>query len=377
MTYRNAREGVPAQVRGRELEFSFWPVQKTTRRYGLGSRLFTTDAWPVIRGAISTAPTRRMSKQARELALAFVAQAEAYFRAATSVGFGAAKPVLLYYSFLNLAKALVLHQGGRAELPRAYHGLSEKLATGGKELVDAYLVAFPASDDTCSVFDLLLRAVRHKGITKKQQFELVDLLPQVVPGHRLWASAASENERFVSIRDIRIVQSKDAKEVWLQLEMCLEDLPRLGLTAAKLLMNSGLSEVLRRVKSDYDSSLVCESRDVMAYSARPSDVVLGLVRTIDQHVWTTVTTSKPYRSHYLYCPSSRPRVGRLPQLGAIYAIAFYLGSVTRYRPQQFDALLQTEFGPFIESFMNDQPNQFLYLIASEFCARDVTRAPLV
>jgi len=60
-----------------------------------------------------------------------------------------------------------------------------------------------------------------------------------------------------------------------------------------------------------------------------------------------------------------------------YAITYYLGSITRYRPHHFDSILEGSFGPLVEAFLNDQPAQFRYLTASKFARREVTRAALV
>src|ERR671924_350294 len=56
----------------------------------------------------------------------------------------------------------------------------------------------------------------------------------------------------------------------------------------------------------------------------------------------------------------------VPQLLSIYAITFYLGSITRYRPHHFDRMISGPYGPRIQDFVTGQPLQFLYLMASEF-----------
>ena len=62
----------------------------------------------------------------REAAQAFRGQAEDYYDAATTGRLSAVKPVLLYYSFLNLAKAYIVTTGLRHVLVDPKHGLSEK-----------------------------------------------------------------------------------------------------------------------------------------------------------------------------------------------------------------------------------------------------------
>ncbi|MFQ5473879.1 MAG: YaaC family protein, partial [Dehalococcoidia bacterium] len=79
-------------------------MRRTTRRWGLSSRVFATDPWPVIARAVRTEATVRV----RPAALAFLQQAKDYYVAATQAGLAEVKPVLLYYCFLNLGKVLSL-----------------------------------------------------------------------------------------------------------------------------------------------------------------------------------------------------------------------------------------------------------------------------
>ena len=113
-----------------------------------------------------------------------------------------------------------------------------------------------------------------------------------------------------------------------------------------------------------------------SFSSRAADNVMDAINTIAPNLWTTVRNDKPYRAYYLYlCPGSEV-ASRMPQLCSIYAIAYYLGSITRYRPHHFTSIIDGPFGPFVEAFLGDQPTQFLYLLASEFTQREVTRAAL-
>ena len=61
----------------------------------------------------------------------------------------------------------------------------------------------------------------------------------------------------------------------------------------------------------------------------------------------------------------------------MYAVTFYLGSITRYRPHHFDALLRGGFGPRVRDFVTGQPLQFLYLMASEIAQREITRPSIL
>ena len=50
---------------------------------------------------------------------------------------------------------------------------------------------------------------------------------------------------------------------------------------------------------------------------------------------------------------------------------FYLGSITRYRPYDFDRYLAGRSGHLLSEFLATQPNQFIYLLASELAGNQV------
>jgi hypothetical protein len=76
------------------------------------------------------------------------------------------------------------------------------------------------------------------------------------------------------------------------------------------------------------------------------------------------------------CPAAE-QPARLSQILSTYAITYYLGSITRYRPHHYDAITKSTFGPRIQDFVTGQPLQFLYLMASEFARQDVTKPSIL
>lgn len=368
-----ARTGTALEIRGREIEYARWAMVRKNRRWGLNFRLFATDPWPIIRQAVERSS---VTKTVRDAARAFVLQGEAYFIGARDAALAQAKPVLLYYSFLNVAKALILIRKVETDLDKAQHGLSEQLGAGGAELVDAYLDAYPATGNSKNVFDLFWKALDGSGLGAQRQLQLTHLLPQVVPGHRLWAAGANKRERFVEIETIPLVEDKGRKLLWSRVQLSKGSLSRFDIAQSAALRESGLDPDWKQVKADDDGEVCYEQVTATRYTDRASDRVMDVVGRLAPHLWMTVLDNPPYRKNYLYlCPAGEVH-DRLPQLCSIYAIAYYLGSITRYRPHHFQAILDKSYGPFIEAFLNDQPAQFLYLIASEFAQREVTRAAL-
>jgi hypothetical protein len=375
-----ARTGQRVSIKGKPLRFSLWPMYKGTRRYGLQSRVYVTNPWAVIEGSIK----RRCPANSQPEAVASARQAEQFFKASREAQLWASKPLLTYYSFLNLAKAYALTEGQRTTYDKAQHGLSEKIKPNGQELVDSILTAFPSPNQqgVAQGFSEFLAAISGTGITQTTTFDVTALLPQIVTGHRLWCDAAEENERFIALDSIDLMENPQQKALWVDFRVGEDDLSALDLTRAALLSKSQLAQGWTDVRGAIDPAtgrrmLRFQQKNVHIYTARPSDEIPNLIKSVRRYIWSTVTTVRPYRKYYLYfCPTAEH--GQvLPQVMSIYALFYYLGSVTRYRPQQFDTLLNGHFGEQLQELLTNIPNQFLYLMASEFAQREVTRAAIV
>ncbi len=64
---------------------------------------------------------------------------------------------------------------------------------------------------------------------------------------------------------------------------------------------------------------------------------------------------------------------RLPQLCSMYAAMFYLGSITRYKPYDFDRIVSGRHAWLVNEFLATQPEQFLYVLASTLAGVEVVR----
>jgi hypothetical protein len=47
--------------------------------------------------------------------------------------------------------------------------------------------------------------------------------------------------------------------------------------------------------------------------------------------------------------------------------------MVRYRPHIFDRVTEGSYGSFVNEFVSAQPEQLLYLLASEMCRREVAK----
>lgn len=374
---RRPRNGNPVTVKGRTIQFSYWPTYRTSRRPGLHSRVYATNPWAIIQVAIRD----RCPAAAKPEALASLDQAEFFYRSSVGSREWAAKPLPLYYAFMNLVKAFALTRGVRPTFDKAQHGISEKLGQGGRELYDASLEVFPSPGSRGpNLFADFAAALGSTPYAANVTYPLLKLLPQIVPGHRIWCDAAKEEERFIAIDSIPFSYTSNPKEMWATIRISEDDPDRVGKTRAEVLTESRLRPHFRAVQNHTEGDrtfIQLEQTTPVTYTHRTADRLDSVVSVLRPYIWSTAITLRPFRRYYLYASPVADHAYVLPQLLSIYAVAYYLGSITRYRPQHFAKILGGDFGEFVQEFLSGQPSQFLYLMASDFAKRDVARAPLV
>ena len=381
MRLKEPRRGAIVRVKDRPLEFSYWPMYRTTRRFGLQSSVFVTNPWTFLGEAIRELCPKGAQPEARSC----LQQAEFFFNSGIDAELIPAKPLLLYYSFLNLGKAFALTTGVRPTFDNARHGLSPEGSSSGPGLDGYQLEAYrsPNSRGEANLFDDFLYACSGQRLPRSRvTYDATSLLAQIPVGHRVWCAPKQRRERFLSIKRISTMESfRPEQKIWLDLEFYADDLKRLGVTHTQLLTEANLAPDYTEVSN----SMIGRPRKILRFqqnrptefTSRPSDEIPSLVEGLRHRLWVIVQSIPPYRKHYVYlCPETE-QDQRLPQLAAPYALIFLLGSVTRYRPQEFDSLLNGRDGPFIQEFLASAPKQFLYLLASDFSKRDITLPAIV
>ncbi|MEH6702384.1 YaaC family protein [Parasphingorhabdus sp.] len=377
MRWVDARAGDVVHIRQRPATFSFFPTFQGVKREGVHSILFATEPWNIIQHNLENLT----DSNARRQALAFLVQSRDFFNAAQNSDVSAAKPLLLYYSFLNLAKCLVLKRKGTA-LGAVHHGLSEKLPTTPGAIhgsVSIDILRNPAAS-AFVMFAQALGATLPTPVAPKTSVEVrsQDFLAQVLIGHRIYCQADNIKERFISLDRIECMQDATAQEAWLRVRAYADDFTRLDYRLNDLSKNLGVAGAWRNVNCsvfiDGRRIIEAESTATTHYGHRPSQVLAQISNDVRPRLWRSVTAYPPYRKYYIYLPSSAQTL--LNQLLTIYLATFYFGSITRYKPEQFDQILKSSIGPFVFEFFSNQPTQFLYLMASEFMEQEVAKAAI-
>ena len=377
MKLQEPRTGKVVHIRERPAAFSFYPTYQGATREGLHSTLFATQPWNIIGHELEKIADANAQRQA----LAYSNQARDFFSAAQSSDVDAAKPLLLYYSFLNLAKCLVVKKRGTA-LGEVRHGLSEKLPTT-PGAVHGQVSMDITKNPGVSAFVMFAAALGATLPTPAPgnthiQMRSQDFLSQILIDHRVFCHAEGLMERFISLESVQYMHAPATREAWIRARAYADDFTRLAYPMTALSKSLNDAQRWRNVKcsDEIDGRRIIEAEmtDVIAYGHRPSQALEQLSGITRSRLWRSVTAFPPYRKYYVYQAS--PAQFLMNQLLTMYLATFYFGSITRYKPEQFDYILRSALGPFVFEFFANQPTQFLYLIASEFMGQEVAKAAI-
>jgi hypothetical protein len=367
-----AKSGTPLRFQGLNVDYSFWPAKKTTR-WKLQPRLFVKDPWAILFEAVYRHKPALADTKVQEC-LSYLEQAEDYFKAAQQGNVVRVKPVLLYYSLLNLAKCVILVRNPTLDMARARHGLvtapQAKSTLGDR-------ISVKNSARFVNVFDKLMIALEGGTTASVGTLEVRHLLPQIVPGHRLWTYACQKAERFLAISGIECYTQRSEHSAWLRLRFDRGEVRHTKVSIKALIKQFRVPGQWRQVSMDPadDDFVLLEQSNTVQYTQRPIDCLPSLFRALRPGLWSTVTSSPPYRKYYVFVDSKLGKK-RLPQWAAMYILFFYLSDLTRYRPQHFDRFIDGKYGPQIVSILDECPRQFLYLMASELLEREVSPAAI-
>lgn len=364
------RPGDPLRIGRETVSFGRNILAPSGPTFTLQPRLFVNDPWELIAEAIHRALP---AAGTRDVAHSFRRQAQDYFQAATISRETAVRPVLLYYAFLNLAKAYAVAKGNAKLASKATHGIR---AIAPPKVIPGSLIKFEKRG--VGVFQELLTHLDGDPVVLASDLRLGNLLPQILPGHRLWCYATSRPERFLSVERFELLDATADKHIWLNLYLDKHALDRIGISEQDALAQAGLAAAFEVVNGVSPQDLVCfQQRIPETYTADPVHALARIVRMMKNRIWETVKIASPYRKPYIYCCPSAERKSRLPQMLSIYLLMFFFGSVTRYSPLYFEDLLESKYGPLFDTFISESPMQFLYLMASDILDREVSKPAII
>jgi YaaC-like protein len=148
-------------------------------------------------------------------ARAFLSQARDFYSAAERAG-PTARPLLLYYSFLNLAKMLIKARNPDIDLTRASHGVIEDSNNRSAQRfrLTSQSVRVARVQNRAHILDAFTKAVGSCSLNPGHKYEVCALLAQIPSVHRVYCHVRRQPERLYRVEhaEFRFLQS--TRELW-------------------------------------------------------------------------------------------------------------------------------------------------------------------
>lgn len=324
-------------------------------------RVVTADPWAFL----SNLAVAKLKKNAEATALAYIQQGHEFFDAAQNPRLKT-RPLLYYYSFLNLTKAALLIKG-HAPPPTAKHGISDPRANSRERLrLEGQTVHVAGrAHDRSEILPEFMTALGHTGHLPRS-YRVLDLLRLIPSIHRTYVTVEGCAPCLIPISGLEILHARS--ELWARVKFNFRD-KDVSESLPVLRSRQTFASILKQVESDKDGELWFETTPVKGKRRGVDTAIADLARQLRRIGVGPILTSQGLRFYFVNVP---PR-DFVPYLAAVYGVAFYLGSVTRYKPDVFDKIVAGKYSWVIAEFLATQPTQFLYALASELAGVDVVR----
>lgn len=308
---------------------------------------------------------RQLPAVKEPVALAYVAQARDFYEAAQNPRLGS-KPLLYYYAFLNLAKAALVTRGV-ALPPTARHGITDPRANVRTRLrLEGQTIAMVAcAHDHSQIFPEFVKLLGGNG-TSQRSINIVDLLRQVPVIHRTFTQVSDSTASLLPMKSIKVMGKGTSVWVRIALDKSDRDVKQV-LPAVR--SRRAFRSAFHQVASASSAELWFETQAETGHARAVDPAISRLATKVRSIGASSILTRYGYR-HYL---SSVAPALQLPDLAAAFAVAFYFGSVVRYKPDAFAKIVAGGYAWVVQEFFASAPSQFIYGLASFLAGVDVIR----
>jgi YaaC-like Protein len=310
----------------------------------------------------------QLSRGKHEEARAYLRQGRDFFTAAESA-VSTARPLLLYYGFLNLAKALVKVRSAACDLSGAMHGVREPSANRRAQrfrLTSQGVEIDHPRNNRVSVLNEFANVIGSPVLPAGGNYNVCELLGQVPSIHRAFSHIRLKMERLHLIvgSELRFDQAK--RQIWAIVWVKQVGGKRSGALRA-LKQRQYFTSFFTQVESNKD--LPAFETSPVRYGQNPRSALQALSQKCIRAGVCWILTADGYR---YYLANTQPAV-RVHQAIASYLSMLYFGFVARYRPYALEKTLDQEYAWAIEEFLSTEARQFIYFIANSILNREVVR----
>jgi len=274
-------------------------------------------------------------------------------------------PLLYYYSFLNLAKALCtikypyLHKQNES----FRHGLSWRHSKNS--LVDMNTTTVSVSGRGMWHFLWEKLADLPLSLPNPTKIKIKDLFALLPETSIEYSRTFAEESRYVDLVEPEGLVDSEADELWLRFSVSKDDLREFRLSRRSFIqIISGTTPAFRQVRSKDDVFWTFELFPAKKIPVRAKDYLYSLIDNEVKAMKLFVHPSSDDLSYYVPIQNRLPV--RLHQITVLYTIMFWLGSLVRYDPHSVANLRESQFWILIDGFLNQSRIWLLELFEWEF-----------
>lgn len=278
-------------------------------------------------------------------------------------------PLIYYYSFLNLAKALceIKYPGFHKYAESYKHGISWKPNKDYFVNLNSEIVSIT----TRGIWHVLMEVTLEKNVsyTNPLILKIKDLFAFGAETSIEYESVFSEPARLIDFDHIGIYLDPDAKELWLHYVVNKQDLKRLRMTRPKLLkLITPKGFKYEQVESENEDTWTFESTPPIKFKDVNLSVDYKYVRPLVKPMNLFVHL---FDRKLIYSIPIQDRLPiQLPQLNVLYTLMFWLGSLVRYDPHSVADLQESRDWMLIDGFIIQSRIWLLELFEMHFYRTD-------
>lgn len=313
-----------------------------------------SDLWALLDYIIKQF-VKHKNSDIKKFLLSLHEQAKYFYQAAESAPVKS-QPLLYYYSFLNLAKVFLCITRGTSPDDEYMHSIETDVKRDTTiQTAEVKILTLYSSTRISVAYSLMSALGDSLPFMSPTKLQLKDCLASCIGIHRTFCETYDKSESFVRLLNPHCVKEGKTFEFVATLKKC--DAAMMGALVA-----AGYDI------QDMGGHFEYHQRIVMpGYNIRRQDWYD--LSSLLSNGLRAYTDGNEYR---MYFPLS-PKVA-ISSTSVIYAIMFFLGSVTRYNPYFFDSLMNEKEQWLISEFLNTQPSQFLYFLISYMVGKPICRS---
>lgn len=347
-----------------------------------GNKVIISDIWSFWHYLIKKFISRKKKNNNIEKELLSYLEQSKYFYESAEKSPVKSKPLLYYYSFLNLSKVMYYFKNDKVNLEQIsfIHGVEEdyknsfnksevKIKTSQGKSKKNPTGVVQLAHEILKIFDDHLAPNYNTG---PHNLNIKELLSHCVGIHRAYTEIYNiQDENFVKIEKYYLYRK--AKKLYFLAylgKLTGSELNKINACGYNIEHLDNNSEVFKDFNITKEGHYLHLESMINHYNINlTKENYRDLCKKIRKAgIWYFIGNNG-----YTMYLSKNPNM-RYSQESIIYMTMFFLGSITRYKPYLFDSIFSDKEQWLMGEFLTTQPKQFLYLATARVLGRNILKA---